>query len=289
MSAIVASGPLDLLGRSSLDAVDEDTGEVFTIRTAQENPRKVEGVLVSFSYSDVAGEVTRRAVLCWRTWTAHGEYYLRGLCFLRRSLRTFRIDRMTDLQNARTGGVIANPTAFFAEFIPYAPAPHEGYGTPQVTVQIGTLNNLQYYSNAPSLSEQAFANGENYAASGFPAAANIGTKRKTKSIVISLGFVILLTGLSIWKFDQIRRKDLRVEYVALVRSSFSVARPDITVSSDEDQALVLRLSSPKIDFRDAQNLARVMPSRIQDLGFSAVVFSNGKDEWPFKVETKSFQ
>jgi WYL domain len=102
-------------------AQDEDSGEMVEIKPTQDNPNEVEGLLIGFCYVDAVGNSSKRDLLCWRCWQAHGVVYLRGYCTLRQELRTFRTDRMTEAIEVRTKNSIDDPVSYFARF-----ADHEG-------------------------------------------------------------------------------------------------------------------------------------------------------------------
>jgi len=55
------------------------------------------GTRVAFDYRNVDGTTTRRDVDPLRLESTDAEHHLRGWCFLRESLRTFRLDRISDV------------------------------------------------------------------------------------------------------------------------------------------------------------------------------------------------
>jgi hypothetical protein len=105
-----------------VEAIDEDSGEVIDIKPEQDSPNDVDGLLIGFSYLDNAGQATARVVLCYHCWHANELTYVQGFCMLRKALRTFRADRMSELREVRTGRKITDPIGFFAHFTDAPPA-----------------------------------------------------------------------------------------------------------------------------------------------------------------------
>ncbi len=99
-----------------VEATDEDSGEVIDIKPKQDDPNRIEGLLIGFRYVDASGNPSKRIVLCYRCWIAHEVLYVRGYCTLRQALRTFRVENMTDVEETRTGREIANPIDYFQHF-----------------------------------------------------------------------------------------------------------------------------------------------------------------------------
>ena len=105
-----------LINGRPIEAVDEDSGELVDIKPTQDDPNDVEGLLIGFRYTDAVGNRSKRVVLCRRCWLVHGDMYVQGFCTLRKALRTFRIDQMTDVEEMRTERRIAKPLEYFARF-----------------------------------------------------------------------------------------------------------------------------------------------------------------------------
>ncbi|TFC42001.1 WYL domain-containing protein [Cryobacterium sp. TMT1-21] len=57
-----------------------------------------DGVQVEFDYLNARGTQEKRRVDPWRVESVDRDWYLRGWCHLRGAIRTFRLDRMSDLQ-----------------------------------------------------------------------------------------------------------------------------------------------------------------------------------------------
>ena len=79
-------------------ALDEDTGNTVTIKPTQDDPDSIEGLLVRFHYVDASRYKSERVVLCWRCWGPYEVIYVQGFCTTAKALRTFRVDRMSDLE-----------------------------------------------------------------------------------------------------------------------------------------------------------------------------------------------
>jgi hypothetical protein len=106
-----------LIGDHVVEALDEDSGELIDIKPTQDDPNHVEGLLISFGYVDAADKRSKRMVLCRRCWSANRATYLQGYCVMRKALRTFRLDRMTDVIEVRNKRVIRDPAAYFEHFV----------------------------------------------------------------------------------------------------------------------------------------------------------------------------
>lgn len=61
-----------------------------------------EGVSVSFSYKAPDAHVTRRVVDPTTVLISNGQWYLQGWCHLRQAMRTFHLDRVSDLELTST-------------------------------------------------------------------------------------------------------------------------------------------------------------------------------------------
>jgi hypothetical protein len=105
-----------LIKNTRVEAVDEDSGELVDTKPAQDDPNDVEGLLIGFRYTDAVGNKSKRVILCRRCWLVRSDMYVQGFCTLREALRTFRVDQMTDVEEARTKRKIADPIAYFAHY-----------------------------------------------------------------------------------------------------------------------------------------------------------------------------
>jgi hypothetical protein len=105
-----------LVAAETVEAIDEDTGELVDIEPNQADPNDVEGILVRLLYRDASNNYSRRVVLCWRAWQTDGTVYVQGYCTLREALRTFRPDRMSAVEEVRTRRPIEDPVSYFARF-----------------------------------------------------------------------------------------------------------------------------------------------------------------------------
>jgi hypothetical protein len=106
-----------LIKNTSVEALDQDSGELVNIKPIQDDANDIEGLLVGFDYTDAAGNRTRRIVLCWRCWNANECIYVQGYCTTREALRTFRVDHMRAVKEVRTKRDVADPLHYFSRFI----------------------------------------------------------------------------------------------------------------------------------------------------------------------------
>ncbi|MGB9369688.1 MAG: WYL domain-containing protein [Xanthobacteraceae bacterium] len=105
--------------RGPIRAYDEHSDREIELHLGQSDPKSIEGLLIDFRYVTRDREISRRSVLCWQCGRDGDRLYVRGYCAFREELRTFRIDRMSDLVAIR--GEQASPVediaAFFAAFV----------------------------------------------------------------------------------------------------------------------------------------------------------------------------
>lgn len=105
-----------LIKDAPVEALDEDSGELVEIKPRQDNPSDIEGLLIKFFYSDVTGAKSNRVILCRCCWQGAGGLYVQGFCTLREALRTFRVDRMREVEDVRAKRKILRPLEFFGSF-----------------------------------------------------------------------------------------------------------------------------------------------------------------------------
>jgi hypothetical protein len=68
------------------------------------------------TYADCKGSISHRRVTCRKLSERGGVLYLQGFCHERQALRTFRVDRITELACGSTGEVFVPATLFFERF-----------------------------------------------------------------------------------------------------------------------------------------------------------------------------
>ncbi len=113
-----------LTTRGPIRVFDEYSDRTIELKPGQNDPGAIEGLLIDFRYIASDGETTRRLLLCWQCGRDGNRIYVRGYCPFREELRTFRIDRMSDviaLQGAHDIPV-DDINAFFAAFAAEATA-----------------------------------------------------------------------------------------------------------------------------------------------------------------------
>lgn len=76
----------------------------------------VAGVGCILTYSDCEGNVSLRRVSCRKLSERTGVLYLQGFCHERQALRTFRVDRITEVVCGSTGEVFVPASVFFERF-----------------------------------------------------------------------------------------------------------------------------------------------------------------------------
>jgi hypothetical protein len=72
------------------------------------------GVRLAIAYDDAYGNRTRRFVVVHKALRGDKVWYLEGHCELRGSLRTFRLDRIREIIDTRTGEVHEDPARFLS-------------------------------------------------------------------------------------------------------------------------------------------------------------------------------
>lgn len=92
----------------AVDPIDDVRSTVATALDA--------GVAVSFTYRKLDGEATTRTVDPVRILVSDDQWYLRGWCHLRKEIRTFHLDRVSDLEltDIPSGAHDDDETAVFA-------------------------------------------------------------------------------------------------------------------------------------------------------------------------------
>jgi len=83
--------------RGPFIAYDEFSGADIEIEIGQKESGRIAGLVIDFRYMASDGETTRRSLSCWQCGRANNRLYVHGYCPFREDLRTFRVDRMTDV------------------------------------------------------------------------------------------------------------------------------------------------------------------------------------------------
>lgn len=94
------------------DPVDMDFGD-------DEEPdlESIAGVGCVLTYQDSRGAASMRRVTCRRLTDNAGTHYLKAFCHERSALRTFRLDRISDVACGATGEIYRPSAIFFSRFI----------------------------------------------------------------------------------------------------------------------------------------------------------------------------
>jgi WYL domain len=107
-----------LARRGPIIAYDDYLDTEVELKLGQKDPGNIAGLVIDFRYIRRDHEVSRRSLLCWHCGRDGEKIYVRGYCPFREELRTFRIDRMSDVI-AFLGGretPIGDVRSFFAAF-----------------------------------------------------------------------------------------------------------------------------------------------------------------------------
>ena len=107
-----------LASRGPIRAYDEHSDRTIELHIGQRDPNSIKGLLIDFRYVTRDRETSRRSLLCWHCGWDGDRLYVRGYCAFREELRTFRIDRMSDLIAIRGEHElpVEDIAAFFAAF-----------------------------------------------------------------------------------------------------------------------------------------------------------------------------
>jgi hypothetical protein len=104
--------------REAVEVYDEYLDDAVELKFGQDDPASIAGLVIDFRYYARDGEVTRRSILCQYCGRAGNRFYIRGYCPFREELRTFRVDRMSDVIAILPDKdvPIDSPAAYFAAF-----------------------------------------------------------------------------------------------------------------------------------------------------------------------------
>lgn len=78
----------------------------------------IAGLSLVLEYENSKRELSQRLVTCRQFSINAGKSYLKAYCHHRTALRTFRLDRVKDVFDAKTGESLSPVQAFFAQFSP---------------------------------------------------------------------------------------------------------------------------------------------------------------------------
>jgi len=86
-----------LARRGPIVAHDDYLDADVELALGQKEAGNIAGLVIDFRYVSRDYEVSRRSLLCCYCGRDGGKIYVRGYCPFREALRTFRIDRMSDV------------------------------------------------------------------------------------------------------------------------------------------------------------------------------------------------
>lgn len=80
--------------------------------------QSLSGLSLVIEYTDSKGATSQRLITCQHYAVRADKEYIRAYCHHRKSLRSFRLDRIVDVYDAATGESLSPVQAFFARFSP---------------------------------------------------------------------------------------------------------------------------------------------------------------------------
>lgn len=101
---------------AKLDVVLPDTDEYSSADL--DEIEAISGLALILDYSDAKGNPSQRLVSCNRLENNAGVAYLRAFCHQRRSIRAFRVDRISSVFDPTSGESLGSATAYFNRFSP---------------------------------------------------------------------------------------------------------------------------------------------------------------------------
>jgi len=93
-----------------------DSAEMLAAIEAEPEPL-LDGLSVGVTYQDMDGNVSERLVNCLKLVRTPEGTFLWGYCHLRMDFRAFRLDRIQEIRDYRTGAQTKDAEAFFAPFV----------------------------------------------------------------------------------------------------------------------------------------------------------------------------
>ncbi|MEG6507999.1 WYL domain-containing protein [Methyloligella sp. 2.7D] len=100
------------IGGASFDTADME------VEPSSDEVGRLVGVRLALTYEDSKGDRTRRLIVVEKvSRTAAGEYCLQAFCELRQARRSFRVDRIVEIIDTRTGEVHEEPEAFLSDLL----------------------------------------------------------------------------------------------------------------------------------------------------------------------------
>ena len=129
-----------------------DSHEMETMPANTSEPDSLVGVRLALIYKDSSGAHTRRVVQVKTVTFRDDVHYLFGWCELRNAMRSFRIDRIVEIVDMRTGEVADEAQAYLAPLISLArpsSTPRRRDATDSVIAEsVNGLIVLLYFANS---------------------------------------------------------------------------------------------------------------------------------------------
>ncbi|WP_156521719.1 WYL domain-containing protein [Croceicoccus pelagius] len=99
-----------------VDQIDEDDHEADAGDESLSSD--ISGLSLIIEYEDAAGKTSQRVITCRQLQVRADKSYVQAYCHHRRAHRSFRLDRVIEIFDPRTGETLSPVDAFFAQFDP---------------------------------------------------------------------------------------------------------------------------------------------------------------------------
>lgn len=95
---------------------DNDADEMLLLDQHAEALESISGIGCTIKYFDANGEESERRLSCRKLTKIGGIFYLQAFCHERDAMRTFRVDRISELSCGATGEVFDKPQDFLSRY-----------------------------------------------------------------------------------------------------------------------------------------------------------------------------
>ncbi len=145
-----AARKLELSNSQQLIDRDDQSEEVDVGNLKPNQLGTISGQAVILEYENIKGEKTQRIVTCKRYYKHGNEGYLWAFCQMRKQTRQFKISRIIEIGNPRTGEMFVSVAVFFELFSPdqsHVSKPGWGLSENKKADLIALLNVLVFIAN----------------------------------------------------------------------------------------------------------------------------------------------
>lgn len=104
------------LGTFAVRLPDQDADEMLLVGPELDSIECISGVGCTIKYSDSSGEESERRLSCRKLMKNGDTLYLQAFCHERDAIRTFRVDRMSEVSCGATGEIFDKPDEFFSRY-----------------------------------------------------------------------------------------------------------------------------------------------------------------------------